>query len=194
MSPLKIFLASFLVNNIVLMRYIGLCPFFGVSTRFSTSFGMGMAVIFVMTLATLVTYLLYHLFLLPLNLLFLRTAVFILVIASLVQLIEMFMKKSFRALYSAMGIYLPLITTNCAILACTFLVIDYKYSLLNALIFALGTSLGFTFVILLFSAIRERLEYAEISPAFKGYTIAFISAALVSLGFLGFAGLFGISL
>ncbi len=190
----KIFLASFLVNNIVLMRYIGLCPFFGVSTRLSTSFGMGMAVIFVMTMATFVTFFLYHFLLLPLNLLFLRTAVFILVIATLVQFLEMFLKKSFRTLYSALGIYLPLITTNCAILACTFLVIDYKYNLLEGLIFALGTSFGFTFVILLFSALREKLEFAPLSPAFKGYTIAFIAAALVSLGFLGFIGLFGLSL
>ncbi|MEO0098613.1 MAG: RnfABCDGE type electron transport complex subunit A [candidate division WOR-3 bacterium] len=194
MNPLKIFIASFLVNNIVLMRYIGLCPFFGVSTRFSTSFGMGMAVIFVMTLATFVTFILYHLLLLPLNLIFLRTAVFILVIASLVQFVEMFLKKSFRALYSALGIYLPLITTNCAILACTFLVINYQYNLLQALLFALGTGLGFMFVILIFAAIREKLDYAPISPAFKGYTIAFIAAALVSLGFMGFIGLFGISL
>lgn len=194
MNHLKIFIASFLVNNIVLMRYIGLCPFFGVSTRLSTSFGMGMAVIFVMTLATFVTFLLYHFFLLPLNLVFLRTAVFILVIASLVQFVEMFLKKSFRALYSALGIYLPLITTNCAILACTFLVIDYRYNLLEGLIFALGTGLGFMFVIIIFAAIREKLDYAPISPAFKGYTIAFIAASLVSLGFMGFIGLFGLSL
>ncbi len=194
MNPAKIFLAAFLVNNIILLRYIGLCPFFGVSTRFSTSFGMGMAVVFVMMMATFVTFALYHLLLIPLNLLFLRTAVFILVIAALVQFVEMFLKKSFRALYSAMGIYLPLITTNCAILATTFLVIDYRYNLFQAMVFALGTSLGFTFVILIFSALREKLEYAPISPAFRGYAIAFIAAALVSLGFLGFIGLFGLSL
>lgn len=194
MNPAKIFIAAFLVNNIVLLRYIGLCPFFGVSTRFATSFGMGMAVIFVMFFATFVTHTLYHALLLPLNLVFLRTAVFILVIAGLVQFVEMFLKKNFRALYSAMGIYLPLITTNCAILACTFLAIDYKYDLLSALIFALGTGLGFTFVILIFASLRERLEFAPISPALRGWAVAFIAASLVSLGFLGFIGLFGLSL
>ncbi|MCS7250599.1 MAG: Rnf-Nqr domain containing protein [candidate division WOR-3 bacterium] len=193
-SPAKVFFASFLVQNILLMRYIGLCPFFGVSTRISTSFGMGLAVIFVMLLATLITYPIYHFFLLPLNLEFLRTASFILVIASLVQFVEMFLKKSYRQLYNALGIYLPLITTNCAILGTTFLVIDYRFHLLNTIIFAFGTGLGFMLVIILFAAIREKLDYAPISNSFKGYPIAFIAASLVSLAFLGFANLFGASL
>jgi electron transport complex protein RnfA len=194
MSLGAIFIAAFLVQNILLMRYIGLCPFFGVSTSFSTALGMTGAVCFVMTLATWVTWLLYHLILLPLGLVFLRTAVFILVIASLVQFVEMFLKRTVPALYSAMGIYLPLITTNCAILAVTFLVIDYEYSILQATIFAIGTGLGFGLVILLFAAIRERLDLAPISPAFKGYPIAFIAASLMALAFLGFTGLFGLSL
>lgn len=194
MSLGKIFIAAFLVNNILLMRYIGLCPFFGVSTAVDTAMGMSAAVFFVMILAAWVTWFLYHFILLPFDLVFLRTAVFILVIAALVQFVEMFLKKSMRALYSALGIYLPLITTNCAILAVTFLNIDYKYSFLQATVFAVGTAFGFALVILLFAAIRERLDLAPISRSFKGYPIAFIAASLVSLAFLGFIGLFGLSL
>ncbi|MEO0071148.1 MAG: RnfABCDGE type electron transport complex subunit A [candidate division WOR-3 bacterium] len=193
MNPAKIFLAAFLVNNIILMRFIGLCPFFGVSTSLNTSIGMSAAVLFVMLLAAWVSWILYHALLLPLGLVFLRTAVFILVIAALVQFVEMFLKRYVRHLYSAMGIYLPLITTNCAILAVTFLNIDYKFNLFQATIFALGTALGFALVIILFAALRERLESAPISPAFKGFPIAFVSAALVSLAFMGFTALFGIS-
>lgn len=193
MSPAKIFLGAFLVNNIILMRFIGLCPFFGVSTSIETSVGMSAAVLFVMLLAAWVSWILYHLFLLPLGMVFLRTAVFILVIAALVQFVEMFLKRYVRHLYSAMGIYLPLITTNCAILAVTFLNIDYKFNLLQATIFALGTALGFALVLVLFAALRESLEDAPISPAFKGFPIAFVSAALVSLAFMGFTALLGIS-
>lgn len=193
MNPAKIFIAAFLVNNIILMRFIGLCPFFGVSTSLSTSAGMSVAVLFVMLLASWVSWLLYHFLLVPLGLVFLRTAVFILVIAALVQFVEMFIKRNLRNLYSAMGIYLPLITTNCAILGVTFLNIDYKFNLLQATIFALGTAFGFGLAILLFAAIRERLDDAPISPSFQGYPIAFIGAALVSLAFMGFTALFGIS-
>ena len=138
-----IFLSAFLVNNIVLMRFLGLCPFFGVSTAVETATGMGMAVIFVMTLASWITWIVYHGVLLPFNLVFLRTAVFILTIASLVQLVEMFLKKYYRTLYNAMGIYLPLITTNCAILGITFLNIDNKFNFMNATVFAIGTGIGF---------------------------------------------------
>ncbi len=193
MNPAKIFLAAFLVNNIILMRFIGLCPFFGVSAALNTSVGMSAAVLFVMLLAAWVSWILYHLLLLPLGLVFLRTAVFILVIATLVQFVEMFLKRYIRNLYSAMGIYLPLITTNCAILAVTFLNIDYRYNFLQATVFAIGTAAGFALAIILFAAIRERLEDAPITPAFKAYPIAFIGAALVSLAFMGFTALFGIS-
>lgn len=193
-NPLLIFIAAFIVNNILLMRYLGLCPFFGVSTSLSTAFGMSAAVLFVMLIATWVTWMIYHFLLLPLDLIFLRTATFILVIAALVQFVEMFLKKNFNTLYSAMGIYLPLITTNCAILAVTFLAIDYKYSLIQSTVFAVGNALGFALVIILFSAIRERLDYAPISRSFKGYPIAFIAASLVALAFLGFVGLFGLTL
>lgn len=193
-NPLLIFIAAFIVNNILLMRYIGLCPFFGVSTSLTTAFGMSAAVLFVMLISTWITWLIYHFLLLPLDLVFLRTAAFILVIASLVQFVEMFLRKNYKVLYSAMGIYLPLITTNCAILAVTFLVINYHFSLFLGTIFALGTALGFGLVIILFSAIRERLEFSPISRSLKGYPIAFIAASLVALAFLGFIGLFGLTL
>ncbi len=194
MNAGKIFFGAFLVNNILLMRFIGLCPFFGVSNAVSTSVGMSAAVFFVMLLAAWVSWLLYHLFLLPFGLVFLRTAVFILVIAGLVQFVEMVLKKHVRALYSSLGIYLPLITTNCAILGVTFLNIDYRFNLLQATIFAAGTALGFALAIVLFAAIRERLEDAPISPSFRGYPIAFVAASLLSLAFLGFTSLFGISM
>ncbi|MEO0077943.1 MAG: RnfABCDGE type electron transport complex subunit A [candidate division WOR-3 bacterium] len=194
MNPAKILMGAFLVNNIILMRFIGLCPFFGVSTALDTSVGMSAAVLFVMLLATWVSWLLYHALLLPLGLVFLRTAVFILVIAGLVQFVEMVLKKYVRGLYSALGIYLPLITTNCAILGVTFLNIDYRFDLVRSSLFALGTALGFALAIILFAAIRERLEDSPISPSFRGYPIAFVGASLVSLAFLGFTSLFGISL
>lgn len=194
MNPAKIFIGAFLVNNILLMRFLGLCPFFGVSASLSTSTGMSAAVLFVMLLAAWVSWIVYHALLAPLGLVFLRTAVFILVIAGLVQFVEMVLKKYVRTLYSAMGIYLPLITTNCAILAVTFLNVDYRFNLLQATVFALGTAAGFALAIILFAAIRERLDDAPISRSFRGYPIAFIGASLVSLAFLGFASLFGISL
>lgn len=192
-NPALIFLGAFLVNNIVLMRFLGLCPFFGVSTAVETATGMGMAVIFVMTLAAWITYGVFHAILLPLSLVFLRTATFILTIAALVQLVEMFMKKYYRTLYSAMGIYLPLITTNCAILGVTFLNIDNKFNFLNGTVFAIGTGLGFALVILTFAALRERLDLAPINPSLRGYPISFIAAALMALAFLGFSGLFGLT-
>jgi electron transport complex protein RnfA len=192
-NPALIFLGAFLVNNIVLMRFLGLCPFFGVSNAVETATGMGMAVIFVMTIASWITWIVYHGILLPFDLVFLRTAVFILTIASLVQLVEMFLKKSYRTLYNALGIYLPLITTNCAILGVTFLAIDNKFNFLNSTIFSIGTGLGFMVVMITFAAIRERLDLAPINPSIKGYPISFIAAGLMALAFLGFSGLFGLT-
>lgn len=192
-NTLLIFVSSFLVNNIIVRRFIGLCPFFGVSTAVETATGMALAVIFVMMLASWITWALFHLLIVPLGIVFLRTAVFILTIAALVQFVEMFLKKSYRSLYNALGIYLPLITTNCAILAVTFINIDESYSLLDATVFSLGTGLGFAMVIVVFAALRERLQYAPINPSLKGYPIAFIAASLVSLAFLGFVGLFGLT-
>ncbi len=193
-NPLLVFFSAFLVNNIILIRFIGLCPFFGVSTAVETATGMGMAVIFVMMIASWATYLVYNLILLPLDIVFLRTTAFILIIAALVQFVEMFIKKSYRTLYNALGIYLPLITTNCAILAVAFLNIDYKHSIVNATFFALGSGFGFTLVIILFAALREKLALAPISRSVKGYPIAFIAASLASLAFMGFLGLLGLTI
>lgn len=190
----QIFLAAFLINNILLMRFIGLCPFFGVSTAVPTAVGMSAAVMFVMLLATWVTWILFHAVLAPLGLVFLRTAVFILIIASLVQFVEMFLKKYMRTLYSSLGIFLPLITTNCAILGVTFLNVDFNFNLIQSTVFAVGSGLGFGLVIILFAAIRERLNDAPVSKSFKGYPIAFVAASLVALAFMGFAGLLGIAL
>ncbi len=184
-----LFIGAFLVNNIVLIRFLGLCPFIGISNKLETSLGMGMAVIFVMTMASWITYPIYYFLLLKFNLVFLRTAVFILVIASLVQFVEMFLKKFFKPLYSSLGIYLPLITTNCAILGVAFLNIDYNHSFIEATVYSIGVGMGFTLALLLMAAIRERLELANVPGPFKGAPIAFITAGLMSLAFLGFSGL-----
>ncbi|MDO8886133.1 Rnf-Nqr domain containing protein [Candidatus Oleimmundimicrobium sp.] len=197
-----IFLAAFLINNILLIRFIGLCPFFGVSSRFETSIGMSMAVIFVMTLSSMVCWGVWNFLLNPLGVGdFLYIPAFILVIASLVQFVEMVIRKVSPALFKAMGIYLPLITTNCAVLAAATesvkpgfwkLSLEYNYSLGEALVYTIGIALGFSMVIIMFAAMRERIEIAPIPRSFKGFPIAFIAAGLSSLAFLGFKGLFGI--
>jgi len=189
-----LFLAAFLVNNIILMRFLGLCPFFGISNRIDTAFGMGMAVIFVMTLASVITWIIYQYILVPLNLVYLRTAAFILVIASLVQFIELFLKKSVPGLYSALGIYLPLITTNCAILGVAFLNIDYHHTIIQTIVYSIGVSLGFTLALILIAGLRERIDTAPVPEPFKGLPIAFVTASLMALAFLGFAGLLGLSI
>jgi len=192
MDIFGIFFAAFLVNNILLIRFIALCSFFGVSTKLSTSVGMSSAVIFVMTVSSAVSWVVYHYVLFPFHLEFLRTAAFILVIATLVQLEELYLKKMIPNLYRAMGIYLPLITTNCAILAVAFLAIDYRYDFLRSIVYSLGGSFGFSLAIVLFAYIRERMAPAPIPKWFQGYPIAFITAALMSLAFLGFANMFGL--
>lgn len=190
MNPALIFLSASLINNIVLIRFLGLCSFLGISTNVKNSIGMSLAVIFVTTVASIVSWVVYHLILIPLNVEFLRTATFVLTIASLVQLEEMFIKKYLPALYRAMGIYLPLITTNCAILAATFLNIDYNLSLLNSIVHGLGIAVGYTIAIILFAGIRERLIIAPVPKSLEGYPVAFFLASLMSLAFLGFKGLF----
>ncbi|MDI6641751.1 MAG: RnfABCDGE type electron transport complex subunit A [Elusimicrobiota bacterium] len=192
MSPALIFLSACLINNILLIRFIGLCSFFGLSTNVNNSVGMSIAVTFVTIMASVVSWVVYHLVLIPLNLEFLRTGAFILTIASLVQLEEMFIKKYLPALYKAMGIYLPLITTNCAILAVTFLNIDYGLSLLKSIVHGFGIAGGYTIAIILFASIRERLIVAPVPKSLQGYPVAFFLASLMSLAFLGFKGLFGL--
>jgi len=177
------------VNNYIFSRFLGCCPFLGVSGKVETATGMGMAVIFVMGLASLFTWLVYHLILVPLGLTYLNTIAFILVIASLVQFVEMFMKKSIKALYSALGIYLPLITTNCAVLGATILNITERYTLLEAVLNGVFSAIGFLVAIVIMAGVRERLESSNIPECLKGFPISLITAGLLSVAFMGFAGL-----
>jgi len=186
---LKIFLSAMLIENVVLIRFIALCPFIGMTTDVKKSVGMSGAVLFVTALATAATWPLYMFVLVPLHLEFLQILTFILVIASLVQLVEFYLKKSAPALYSSMGVYLTLITTNCAILAVTFDVITKGYSLVESLTFAVGVASGFALALILLAGIRERIKIAPIPAFLKGTPILFITAALLSMAFGGFAGL-----
>ena len=185
-----IFLSAFIVNNILLIKFLGLCSFFGLSNDIKASTGMGFAVVFVMVVACSVSWGIYHYMLVPLHLEFLRIVTFILTISSLVQFEEILIRKKSPVLYKALGIYLPLITTNCAILAVAFLGIDYKLSFLQNLVYSFGVSFGFCLSIIIFAGIRERIVSAPIPKNFKGIPIAFITASLMSLAFLGFKGLF----
>lgn len=192
MNIFLIFLSAIIVNNILLIRFIALCSFFGISNNMEASIGMGMAVIFVMVMATTVSWLVFHFILIPFNLTYLRTASFILTIATFVQLEEMFIRKTAPALYRALGIYLPLIVVNCAVLAAAFLCIDYELSFIKSIVYTLGVAFGYCLAIVMFAGIRERVDIAPVPKAFKGYPIAFITASLMSLAFLGFKGLFGL--
>ncbi|MCS7181372.1 MAG: RnfABCDGE type electron transport complex subunit A [bacterium] len=185
-----IFLSAFLINNIVLIRFLGLCSFIGISTNIKSSIGMGIAVVFVTIMASSISWAVYNFLLAPFHLEYLRTTTFILTIASFVQFEEMIIRKKLPTLYRAFGIYLPLITTNCIILACAFLGIDYKLSFIQNILFSLGISCGYCLAIITLAAIREELELAPIPENFKGVPIAFILSALMSLAFLGFKGLF----
>jgi electron transport complex protein RnfA len=192
MNLFLIFLSAMIVNNILLIRFIALCSFFGISNNIQTSVGMGIAVIFVMVMASSISWIVYHFILIPFDLLYLRTAAFILTIATFVQLEEMVIRKMFPALYRAMGIYLPLIVVNCAVLAAAFLIIDYNLSFIKSLVYTIGVGGGYLVAIVMFAAIRERIALAPIPKSFKGYPITFITASLMSLAFLGFKGLFGL--
>jgi len=190
MEYLIIIIGAIFVNNIVLAQFLGICPFLGVSTRVSTATGMSAAVMFVMTLATMVTYLLNTLLLIPLGLdKFLQTVVFILVIAALVQMVELILKKVSPPLYQALGVYLPLITTNCAIMGVALLVFKKNFGLIESVVFAIATAIGFGLALVLFAGIREKLELYEIPEAMKGAPIALVTAGLLSLAFMGFSGM-----
>ncbi|MDR1072882.1 MAG: RnfABCDGE type electron transport complex subunit A [Treponema sp.] len=189
MQLFKIFISAFLINNVVLMRFLALCPFIGMSTDVNKATGMGLAVTFVTVLATCVTYPIYTFILEPLGLVFLQILVFILVIAALVQLVEFYLKKTAPALYGSMGIYLALITTNCAILAVTFDVISNGYSFIEAIVFAAGVALGFLLSLVILAGIRDRLRSSEVPAFLKGTPILFVTAALLSMAFTGFSGL-----
>ena len=180
--------SAILVSNVILSRFLGICPFLGVSKKTSSAIGMGGAMTFVVVASSLLSYAIYHLVLLPLDLEFLKLAVFILVIATFVQLVEFFTKKYVPTLYKALGVYLPLITTNCVVLQVSLDVASKGFNLLETIIYAVSISLGYTLVITLFSAIRVRLDNTDVPAAFKGNSIALITAALMALAFLGFAG------
>ena len=186
---LVITVGAILVNNFVLSKFLGICPFLGVSKKLDTALGMSGAVIFVMTLASLATSLVNKFLLLPLKLEFLQTLVFIVVIASLVQLVEMVVQKASPVLYQSLGIFLPLITTNCAVLGVAVLNIQKGYSFLETVIFALGAATGFTLAMVLFAGLRERLDLCPVPRSFRGTAIALVTAGLLSLAFMGFAGL-----
>ena len=189
MSLFKIFISAFLINNVVLMRFIALCPFIGMSTDEDKSVGMGLAVTFVTVLATCVTWPIFKFILEPMGLVFLQLLVFILVIASLVQLVEFYLKKAAPALYNSMGIYLPLITTNCGILAVTLDNISEGYNFTESLVYALGVALGFLLSLLLLAGIRRRIRTSPVPAFLKGTPILFVSAGLLSIAFMGFSGL-----
>ena len=186
---LLILLSSILVNNYVLSRILGICPFLGVSKRVETALGMGLAVTFVMALASVISWLVQYYILVPMQIEYMQTIAFILVIAALVQLVEMALQKAVPSLYRALGIYLPLITTNCAVLGVAILNIDEGYNLIQTLVNGIGGALGFLLAIVLFAGIRERMELAPIPEPLKDFPIALISAGLMSLAFLGFQGL-----
>ncbi len=188
MSYAMIFIAAIFVNNIVLSQFLGICPFLGVSKKISTSVGMGFAVMFVMTLSSIATYAIYHGLLLPYNLQYMITVVFILVIASLVQVVEIIMKKMTPSLYQALGIFLPLITTNCAVLGIAILSVQKELSLAETVCYNLANAMGFTLAIVLFAGLRERLSRTKIPQALQGTPIALITAGLLSMAFMGFSG------
>jgi electron transport complex protein RnfA len=184
-----IIVSTVFVNNIVFAQFLGICPFLGVSNKISTAVGMGAAVIFVMTVATLATYLVQNYILLPFNVVFLQTISYILIIASLVQMLEIVLKKVSPSLYQALGIFLPLITTNCAVLGVAIMVIQQNYNLVGSLVYALFTGFAFALALIIFAGVREQLELSNLPKAVKGVPAALITAGILALAFMGFAGL-----
>ncbi len=182
-------LGAALVNNVVLSQFLGLCPFLGVSKKVNTAAGMGTAVIFVITLASLVAAVIYNFVLDPLGLDYLKTIVFILVIAALVQFVEMFLKKFMPSLYEALGVYLPLITTNCAVLGVALTNVQDSYGILESVVNGFATAFGFTISIVILAGIREKIEYNDIPAPFKGMPIVLVTAGLMAIAFCGFSGL-----
>ena len=188
MNLILLFLSIVLVNNVITSQFLGICPFLGVSKKVDTAIGMGAAVTFVLTLASIITYFIQKL-LVFMNIEFLQTIAFILVIASIVQFVEMVIQKMSPSLYQALGVFLPLITTNCAVLGIALVNVDKGYNLIETIVNGFGAGIGFTLSIVLFAGIRERLELADIPEAFKGFPITLISASLMSIAFLGGTGL-----
>ena len=182
-------ISAAIVNNVVLSQFLGLCPFLGVSKKVETAGGMGAAVIFVITIASLVTSLIYKFILATLGLTYLQTIVFILVIAALVQFVEMFLKKSMPALYESLGVYLPLITTNCAVLGVALNSVQYGYNILQSVVYGFGISVGFTIAIVILAGIREKMEHNDIPESWQGMPIVMVTAGLMSIAFFGFSGI-----
>jgi len=191
MEYILIFISAIFVNNIVLSQFLGICPFLGVSQKVNTSLGMSAAVAFVMTLATIVTYIVQMNILNPFGLQYLQTIVFILVIAALVQMVEIILKKVSPALYQALGIFLPLITTNCAVLGVAILVIQKDFTLLKSVVYAFSTAIGFGLALVVFAGIREQLAMVKIPKGMQGMSIVLVTAGLLALSFMGFSGLEG---
>ena len=191
MELLQILIKSAIVDNVVFIQYLAICPFIGMTVETDKAFGMGVATSFVIILATAVTWPIYKFIMIPLGLEFLQTLFFILIIASLVQLVEFFLKKSIPALYKSMGVYLALITTNCAVLGVTINCIGKNYNYGESLIYALGTAIGFIISMIVMSSVRNRLKVANVPQAFKGTPILYVAAGLLSLAFLGFKGIIG---
>ncbi|MCH4212588.1 MAG: electron transport complex subunit RsxA [Prevotella sp.] len=191
MEYLLIFISAIFVNNIVLSQFLGICPFLGVSQKIDTAIGMGAALAFVLTLSTIITWLLQTYILNPMGLQYLQTLAFILVIAALVQMVEIMLKKVSPSLYQALGIYLPLITTNCCVLGVAILVMQKDYSLLESVVYAFSTALGFALALVVFAGIREQLSLVKIPKGMRGMSIVLVTAGLLALSFMGFSGLEG---
>lgn len=188
MEYILIFISAIFVNNIVLSQFLGICPFLGVSKKVETAMGMGAAVAFVLTLATIVTFLLQHYVLVPMHIEYLQTISFILVIAALVQMVEIILKKISPSLYQALGIFLPLITTNCAVLGVAILVIQKEFSLIESVVYAFSTAIGFALALIVFAGLREQLALTNVPKGMRGMNIVLITAGLLSLAFMGFSG------
>ena len=184
-----IIISSIFVNNVVLSQFLGICPFLGVSNRVGTSLGMGAAVTFVMAISSIVAYLIQYYVLVPLGIQYMQTIVFILVIAALVQMVEIILKKVSPALYQALGIFLPLITTNCAVLGIAILLVQKEYNLGESVVFATATAIGFSLALVLFAGLRERLELEDVPAGMKGMPIALLTASILAMAFRGFSGL-----
>lgn len=189
MDYFVIIISAIFVSNIVLTQFLGICPFLGVSTRISTSIGMGGAVLFVMTLATMTTWIFQYYILIPYGLEFMQTIVFILVIAALVQMVEIMLKKVSPALYQALGIFLPLITTNCAVLGVAILTMQKHFNLLEGVVFSISTAIGYTMALVIFAGIREHLDLIEVPKGMRGIPIALVTAGILAMAFMGFTGM-----
>ena len=188
-SYFAIIIGSIFVNNVVLAQFLGICPFLGVSSKVETSLGMGAAVTFVMALSSVVVWLIQTCILAPLGIDYMQTIVFILVIAALVQMVEIILKKVSPSLYQALGIFLPLITTNCAVLGVAILMIQKEFNLLQSVVYSTSTAIGFALALVIFAGLRERLEFEEVPKAFRGVPIALITASLLAMAFMGFSGI-----